>query len=95
MAKIRIAVGLNAKEPNLIRSIHLEGPKHVGDPNEFAHRYYEEGIDEIVYMDAVARSAGEILLPSGGPDRHGFDIPSIKAVAEVVSIFGARSAPDV
>jgi len=34
----------------------------VGDPREFARRYYEEGIDELVYMDSVASLYGRNSL---------------------------------
>lgn len=30
----------------------------MGDPHDFARRYYEEGIDELVYMDTVASLYG-------------------------------------
>jgi len=38
----------------LIKGINLEGVRKVGDPREFAARYYNEGADELIYMDAVA-----------------------------------------
>lgn len=36
----------------------------VGDPNEHALRYYSEGIDEIIFMDAVASLYGRNNLKS-------------------------------
>lgn len=54
MATMRLISRLDIKGPNLIKSIQLEGVRVVGDPNEYACRYYEQGIDEILYMDAVA-----------------------------------------
>lgn len=54
MRNLRIIARLDIKAPNLIKGIHLEGLRVVGDPQEFAIRYYQEGIDEIVYMDIVA-----------------------------------------
>jgi cyclase len=38
--------------------MHLEGLRVLGDPKLFAARYYAEGIDEIIYMDAVASLYG-------------------------------------
>ena len=38
--------------------MHLEGVRKFGDPQEFARRYYKEGIDEIIYIDAVASLYG-------------------------------------
>jgi len=54
VAGIRIIPRLDIKGPNLIKGIHLEGLRVVGDPHAFALRYYEEGADEIVFMDIVA-----------------------------------------
>jgi len=54
MANIRLIARLDIKAPYLIKGVNLEGVRKVGDPREFAQRYYGEGIDEIIYMDAVA-----------------------------------------
>ena len=51
---IRIITRLDIKNPNLIKSVQLEGVKVVGDPIKFAEKYYIDGADEIIYMDAVA-----------------------------------------
>ena len=45
---------MDIKAPDLIKPLNLEGVRKVGSPNEFARRYYEGGIDEILFMDAVA-----------------------------------------
>ncbi len=50
----RLIARLDIKAPNLIKSIQLEGLRKMGDPNEFAQKYYNQGIDEIIYMDIVA-----------------------------------------
>lgn len=54
MANLRLIARLDIKGPDLIKGIQLEGVRKVGDPQAFAQRYYAEGIDEILYMDAVA-----------------------------------------
>jgi cyclase len=54
MARLRIIPRLDIKGPNLIKGIRLEGLRVVGDPHEFALRYYEQGADELVFMDIVA-----------------------------------------
>jgi cyclase len=54
MSMVRIIARLDVKGPNLIKGIHLEGLRKIGDPNGFAKRYYDQGIDEIIYMDIVA-----------------------------------------
>lgn len=50
----RLIARLDIKAPNLIKGVHLEGLRVVGDPNEYARKYYRAGIDEILYMDIVA-----------------------------------------
>lgn len=54
MKKIRLIARIDIKNEFVIKGIHLEGLRKVGDPNELAKKYYENGIDEIVFMDAVA-----------------------------------------
>jgi cyclase len=51
---IRLIARLDIKNEHVIKGIHLEGLRKVGDPNTLARCYYEQGIDEIVFMDAVA-----------------------------------------
>jgi len=51
---IRLIARLDIKGTNLVKGIQLEGLRKLGDPNAFARKYYEQGIDEIVYMDIVA-----------------------------------------
>ena len=54
MLKKRLIARLDIKGPNLIKSIRFEGLKVLGDPHDFAKRYYDQGIDEIIYVDTVA-----------------------------------------
>ena len=54
MKKIRVIARLDIKNEFVIKGIHLEGLRKVGNPNILAKKYYEEGIDEIIFMDAVA-----------------------------------------
>jgi len=64
MKNIRVIARLDIKVPNLIKPMNLEGVRVVGDPREFARRYYERGIDEIIYMDVVATLYGRNSLNS-------------------------------
>jgi len=50
----RLIARLDIKAPNLIKGVRLEGLRKLGDPNEFARRYYRHGVDELLYMDIVA-----------------------------------------
>ncbi|WP_298380409.1 imidazole glycerol phosphate synthase cyclase subunit [Azospirillum sp.] len=62
MANLRLIARLDIKGPNLIKGIHLEGLRVIGDPQDFATRYYRDGIDELIYMDAVASLYGRNSL---------------------------------
>ena len=54
MNKKRIIARIDVKNDYVIKGIHLEGLRKVGNPNEMAIKYYNQGIDEIIFMDAVA-----------------------------------------
>jgi cyclase len=54
MPNIRLIARLDVKGPNLIKSIRLEGVRVIGDPGEHARAYYQQGADELLYVDAVA-----------------------------------------
>lgn len=59
MAKrARLIARLDIKAPNLIKGIHLEGLRVVGPPHDFARKYYEQGADELLYIDIVASLYG-------------------------------------
>jgi len=62
MANVRLIARLDIKGPNLIKGVHLEGLRVMGDPQEFARRYYEQGADELIYMDIVASLYGRSML---------------------------------
>lgn len=61
---------------NLVKGIHLEGLRVFGNPEDFARYYYENGADELIYIDVVAslyernslheiitKTAREIFIP--------------------------------
>lgn len=54
MRHLRIIARLDIKGPNLIKGVHLEGLRVVGDPHEHAVCYYQEGADELLFIDIVA-----------------------------------------
>lgn len=62
MANVRLIARLDIKGPNLIKGVHLEGLRVIGDPQEHARRYYEAGADELIYMDVVASLYGRNSL---------------------------------
>ena len=65
-ANVRLIARLDIKGPNLIKGIHLEGLRVIGDPQAYAQRYYEDGIDELIYMDIVASLYGRNNLTEIG-----------------------------
>jgi len=105
---LRIAARLDIKAPNLVKGIHLEGLRVVGDPAEAARRYHHEGIDELFYQDIVASlyarstiidlirsTASEVFVPLtvGGGLRSLEDIQSVlRAGADKVSLNTAAVA---
>lgn len=99
---VRLIARLDVKGENLIKGVHLEGLRVIGDPQEYARRYYEQGADELIYMDIVAslygrsnlvdivrRAARDIFVPLtvGGGIRSIEDVTNIlRAGADKVAI---------
>lgn len=54
----RLIARLDIKGPNLIKGVHLEGLRVIGDPQLFAQKYYQDGADELIYIDSVASLYG-------------------------------------
>ena len=54
MKPLRILARCDIKGKKLIKGLRFEGVRVIGHPWEFASRYYERGVDEIVYIDSVA-----------------------------------------
>ncbi len=54
----RIIPRMDIKGPNLVKGVHLEGLRIMGDPAEFATRYCRDGADELIYIDQVASLYG-------------------------------------
>jgi cyclase len=61
-ANVRLVARLDIKGPNLIKGVHLEGLRVIGDPQEFATRYYQQDADELIYIDIVASLYGRSKL---------------------------------
>lgn len=62
MRKIRTIARLDIKGEHLIKSINLEGLKKIGDPGQFAKKYYDKKIDELILIDTVATLYGRNQL---------------------------------
>jgi imidazole glycerol-phosphate synthase subunit HisF len=102
MKTIRIIPRLDIKGPSLVKGIHFEGLRVLGNPNDFAKDYYSSFADELMYVDVVAslyernslsniisETAKEIFIPLtvGGGLRTVKDVMNVlKAGADKVSL---------
>lgn len=59
---IRHIARLDVKGQDLIKGVHLEGLRKVGNPSEAAEDYYHQGADELIYIDLVASLYGRSKL---------------------------------
>lgn len=62
MTCLRIIPRLEIKGPDLVKGVQLEGLRVLGNPMWFAQKYYEEGADELIYLDMVASLYGRNSL---------------------------------
>lgn len=60
--RTRLIPRLDIKGPNLIKGVNLEGLRVIGDPQTYARKYYEQGADELLYVDVVASLYGRNSL---------------------------------
>lgn len=58
MRNARVIARLDIKQEHLIKGVHLEGWRKIGNPGDHTRRYYAEGADELLYMDVVASLYG-------------------------------------
>ncbi len=54
----RLIARLDVKKEHLIKGVRMEGWRKLGDPIEHAKKYFEQGADELIYMDVVASLYG-------------------------------------
>lgn len=99
---MRVIARLDIKNNYVIKGVNFEGLRKIGDPLELAKKYYNEKIDEILFIDAVAslydrnnlfqlieKSTKEIFCPItlGGGIRSLKDIDNaLKSGADKVAI---------
>lgn len=86
---IRIIPRLDIKGPNLIKPMQTEALRVIGDPKVFISGYYEQGADEIIYLDVVASLY-----------QRNIDFDQLKSVTEGIFIpvtvgGGIRSISDI
>ena len=95
MKTIRVIPRLDIKGPNLVKGIHLEGLRVLGKPADFAKYYYENGADELMFMDVVAslyerNSLHDIILETAKqkfiPITVGGGLRSISDIKDVLRV---------
>lgn len=102
MKKIRLIARLDVKGSNLVKGIQYEGLRKLGDPHDFAYKYYQQGIDELLYLDTVAslyernnlagilsHTASDVFIPitAGGGLRRLEDVQAVlNAGADKVAV---------
>jgi len=50
----RIIAKLDVKPPYVVKPVHFEGLRKMGSPAELAKKYYDQGADELFYIDIVS-----------------------------------------
>ena len=76
--RTRIIVKLDIKPPYVVKPVHFEGLRKVGNPATLAKKYYAQGADEVMYVDIVSslyqrgiifdeieKVANELFIPFG------------------------------
>lgn len=76
--RTRIIAKLDVKPPYVVKPVHFEGLRKIGTPQELAKKYYEQGADEVMYIDIVSslyqrgiifeeieKTANELFIPFG------------------------------
>jgi cyclase len=88
MLSKRIIACLDVRDGKLAKSVQFVNTRDIGDPVDAAQRYYEQGLDELVFYDI-----------SASPEGRGILIDVVSRVAEQVFIpfsvgGGLRSVED-
>lgn len=91
----RLIARLDVKMQHLIKGVHLEGWRKMGNPQERAQLYAAQGADELLYMDVVAslygrNNLGDIVRNVAEhvfvPITVGGGIRDLKAVRELLAV---------
>ncbi len=59
MLKKRVIVCLDVKDGRTTKGVKFQNNLDIGDPVEMAKKYYEQGVDELVFYDIMASARGE------------------------------------
>jgi cyclase len=99
---VRVIPCLDVDAGRVVKGINFVGLRDAGDPVELAHRYEEQGADELTFLDITAssagrettyevvrRTAGEVFIPLtvGGGIRSVDDVDALlRAGADKVGV---------
>ena len=60
----RIIAKLDVKPPYVVKPVHFEGLRKVGEPAHLAKKYFDQGADELFYIDIVSSLYQRNILSS-------------------------------
>ncbi|MBB2954789.1 cyclase [Bifidobacterium commune] len=99
---VRVIPCLDVDNGRVVKGVHFQNLRDAGDPVELASRYYDEGADELTFLDVTAstgnrrtmtdvvtRTAGQIFIPLtvGGGVRTVEDVNSLlRCGADKISV---------
>jgi cyclase len=99
---VRVIPCLDVDDGRVVKGVHFENLRDAGDPVELAARYYEQGADELTFLDVTAsssrratmfdvvtRTAQQLFIPLtvGGGVRSVEDVDSLlRCGADKVSV---------
>jgi cyclase len=75
MLSKRLIICLDVRDRKTTKGVKFKGNVDLGDPVEMARRYYDEGVDELVFYDITASSEGRPI-----------DLDMVREVAECIFI---------
>lgn len=75
MFQKRIVICLDVRDGKTTKGVRFQGNQDIGDPVEMASRYYEQGVDELVFYDITASA-----------EKRGIMIDVVKKVAQKIFI---------
>lgn len=75
MFQKRVVICLDVRDGKTTKGVKFKGNVDIGDPVEMAARYYEQGVDELVFYDITASS-----------EKRGIMIDVVSRVAETIFI---------
>jgi cyclase len=57
--KTRIIVKLDVKPPFVVKPVHFEGLRRIGEPKALVKKYYDQGADEVFILILFHHCIGE------------------------------------